>query len=105
MEVCNGDYGSHISRLVESIENGKNNVWRSAKEFYLNEEIISPRQIAPIRLYSFETEFKQTSHYAVSSWTQLRVLVKRNAVRLIRDKVTLLYIISHIFVTLRKRKL
>ncbi|GAB1865244.1 ATP-binding cassette sub-family G member 4 [Camponotus japonicus] len=97
MEVCNGDYGSHISRLVESIENGKNNVWRSAKEFYLNEGIISPRQIAPIRLYSFETEFKQTSHYAVSSWTQLRVLVKRNAVRLIRDKVlTVSRILMHL---------
>ncbi|KAM0736707.1 ATP-binding cassette subfamily G member 4 [Formica fusca] len=87
MEICNGDYGSHISKLVESIENGKSNVWRSKKTFYLNEEIIIPQQNAPIRLYSFETEFKQTPHYAASTWKQLCVLVKRNAVRLIRDRV------------------
>lgn len=90
MEICNGDYGSHISKLVESVENGKSNAWRSAKNFYLNEEIIIQQQIAPVRLYSFETEFKQIPQYATSSWKQLRVLVKRNAVRLIRDKVTLL---------------
>lgn len=86
MEICNGDYGSHISKLVESIENGKSNVWRSAKTLHLNEEIIS-QQIAPIRLYSFETEFKQTPHYVASSWKQLWILVKRNAVKLIRDRV------------------
>lgn len=99
MEICNGDYGSHISKLVESIENGKSNVWRSTRTLYLNEEIIIPQQIAPIRLYSFETEFKQTPHYAASSWKQLCILVKRNAVKLIRDRVTLLYIMSliHIF--------
>lgn len=106
MEICNGDYGSHISKLVESIENGKSNVWRSAKTFYLKEEIIISQQVAPIRLYSFETEFKQTPHYATSSWKQLCVLVKRNAIRLIRDRVTLLYIMNliYIFVILGKRE-
>lgn len=87
MEICNGDYGVHVPKLIESIQNGKNNMWRSDKIFYLNKQIISSQQLIPMRLYSFETEFKHTPHYAASSWKQLRVLVKRNAIRLFRDKV------------------
>lgn len=91
MEICNGDYGSYIPQLVESIENGKSNVWRSAKTLYLNkqEEIVISRQVYPMRLYSFDTEFKHTPHYAASFWKQLCVLIKRNAIRLLRDRVML----------------
>ncbi|XP_072760266.1 ATP-binding cassette subfamily G member 4 [Anoplolepis gracilipes] len=85
MEICNGDYGCHISKLMESIENGKTNAWRST--FYLNKESSIPQQSPPARLYSFETEFKQTPNYAASSWKQLGVLIKRNAVKIIRDRV------------------
>lgn len=88
MEVCSGDYGLHMSKLVESIENGKSNVWRSKKSLYLHEEIITAQRIAaPIRLYSFETEFKHSPHYTASFWMQLRVLMKRNAIKLLRDRV------------------
>lgn len=97
MEICNGDYGAHIPKLVESIQNGKSNVWRSDKTFYLNKKIITSQQLVPMRLYSFETEFKHTPHYAASSWKQLCVLVKRNAIRLFRDKVIFLFIISSVY--------
>lgn len=103
MEICNGDYGSHISKLMESIENGKSNAWRSMKILYSknhreininNNDYNDPAQLTsqqvaiPQRLYSFETEFTCTPYYAVSFWRQLRVLLKRNTIRLFRDKVT-----------------
>jgi len=96
MEICNGDYGLHVSKLVESVGNGRSNEWRSAKTFYLdkNKEMINSQENVPMRLYSFETEFKHTPHYAAGFWKQFCVLMKRNAIRLLRDKVTLL--IMHI---------
>ncbi|EFN86037.1 ATP-binding cassette sub-family G member 4 [Harpegnathos saltator] len=86
MEICNGDYGAYIPKLMESIQNGKCNKWRLDTTFYLNKEIITSQQLPPMRLYSFETEFKHIPHYAASSWKQLCVLVKRNTIRLLRDK-------------------
>jgi len=93
MEICNGDYGPHISKLVESIENGKNDVWRLTKTVYLNKgkETFIPQQVAK-RLYSFETEFRNTPRYTANFWSQLYILIKRNAIRLFRDKVILLYV-------------
>lgn len=69
MEISNSDYGPHISKLVESIENGKSDVWRSTKTFYLNEskETIISSQVAK-KLYSIETEFTHTPHYTINSW-------------------------------------
>ncbi|XP_020282075.1 ATP-binding cassette sub-family G member 1-like [Pseudomyrmex gracilis] len=87
MEICNGDYGLHIPKLIESIKNGKSDVWRSAKTFI-------SQQNTPIRLYSFENEFKHTPHYATNFWKQLCVLVKRNTIRLFRDKMLTLTRIS-----------
>lgn len=94
MEICNGDYGFHIPKLIKSIKNGKSNVWRSAKTFYSNKhkQIIISQQITPMRLYSFENELKHTPHYATNFWKQLCVLVKRNTIRLLRDKVITIYI-------------
>lgn len=88
MEICNGDYGSYTSKLVESIENGKSDVWRSTKTFCSdkNKETIISQQVAK-RLYSFETEFRHTPHYTANFWRQLRILIKRNAIKLFRDKV------------------
>ncbi|XP_032665784.1 ATP-binding cassette sub-family G member 1-like [Odontomachus brunneus] len=102
MEICNGDYGTHVpSKLVESIQNGKSNMWRSDKTFYLNKKIITSQQLIPMRLYSFETEFKHTPHYSASSWKQLRVLVRRNAIRLFRDKIlTISRISMHLTIAL-----
>lgn len=102
MEICNGDYGSHISKLVESIENGRSNVWRSTKTFYLNKskEPIMSQQMTK-RLYSFEMEFKHTPYYTTNFWRQLYILIKRNAIRLFRDRVfALLRIIMHCVIAL-----
>lgn len=98
MEICNGDYGSHTSKLVESIENGRSNVWRLMKTCYLNKEIITSQQMT-MRLYSFETEFKYTPYYTANFWKQLCILIKRNAIRLFRDRVILLYLMNLIYKT------
>lgn len=101
MEICNGDYGAHIPELVESIQNGKSNVWRLDKTFYWNKEIITSQQLAPMRLYSFEKEFKHTPHYAANSWEQIRVLIKRNTIRLLRNKVIFIqykFYLSRLFI-------
>ncbi|XP_014486774.1 PREDICTED: ATP-binding cassette sub-family G member 4-like [Dinoponera quadriceps] len=101
MEICNGDYGAHVPKLVESIQNGKSNEWRLDETFYLNREIITSQQLPPMRLYSFETEFKHIPHYAAGSWRQLSVLVRRNAIRLLRDKFLMVSRISmHLTVAL-----
>ncbi|XP_018374061.1 PREDICTED: ATP-binding cassette sub-family G member 1-like [Trachymyrmex cornetzi] len=95
MEICNGDYGPHISKLMELIENGKSNEWRSKKTVYLNksQETITSQQVAE-RSYSFEMKFRHTSHYTDNFWRQLCILIKRNAIRLFRDKVLMLTRIS-----------
>lgn len=87
MEICNGDYGSHISKLVESIKNGRSDEWRSTKTFHLNKskETITSQQTK--RLYCFETEFKHTPYYTANFWRQFCILIKRNVIRLLRDKV------------------
>ncbi|XP_012063523.1 PREDICTED: ATP-binding cassette sub-family G member 4-like [Atta cephalotes] len=96
MEICNGDYGPHISKLMELIENGKSNKWRSTKTVYLNkrQETITSQQIAK-RSYSFEIEFRRTSYCTYDNfWRQLCILIKRNVIRLFRDKVLMLTRIS-----------
>ncbi|KAL0103658.1 hypothetical protein PUN28_017729 [Cardiocondyla obscurior] len=102
MEICNGDYGSHVSKLVESIGNGRNEEWRSTQSLYLNKnkETLTSQQITE-RLYSFETELIHTPDYIANFWKQFRVLIKRNAIKLFRDKVfTLLRIVMHFVVGL-----
>ncbi|KYQ52093.1 ATP-binding cassette sub-family G member 4 [Trachymyrmex zeteki] len=102
MEICNGDYGPYISKLMESIENGKNNEWRSMKTVYLNksQETITSQQVAK-RSYSYEMEFRHTPHYTDNFWRQLCILIKRNAIRLFRDKaLTLTRISMHLTIAL-----
>ncbi|XP_018392545.1 PREDICTED: ATP-binding cassette sub-family G member 1-like [Cyphomyrmex costatus] len=102
MEICNGDYGPHISKLMESIDNGKNNQWRSTKTDHLNKNqgTITSQQVAE-RFYSFEMEFKRTSYYTDNFWRQLCILIKRNAIRLYRDKaLTLTRISVHLTIAL-----
>lgn len=111
MEICNGDYGKHVPKLMEAMENGKNNLWRSTITISLRkpEEPIgtfmtgSARalQQTPARLYSFETEYTHTPYYATSFWKQLCVLLKRNAIRLSRDKVlTFTRLTMHLIIAL-----
>lgn len=113
MEVCNGDYGKHVPKLIDAIENGKTNMWRSTitLNFSNPEELMGSNMTAslkmlhqlqsPIRLYSIETEYKHTPYYATGFWKQLCVLLKRNAIKLSRDRVlTFTRLIMHFAVAL-----
>lgn len=102
LEVLNGDYGSHLSRLVSSAENGCNILWRSGskscqsppaildqklQELASSKLDVSPRLPLPATPIFYECEAKGSAYYATGSWRQLCVLLKRNALRLSRDKV------------------
>ncbi|KAF7379979.1 hypothetical protein HZH68_016927 [Vespula germanica] len=97
IEICNGDYGDYLLKLVETIQNGKSNAWRSSENISLNKakEIIVTHMSASsrvleqsnIRVPSFEVEYKHTTYYATGFWKQFHVLLRRNAIKLLRDKV------------------
>lgn len=94
LEICNGDYGD-IMKLVKSIENGKNNSWRSPTEDDLSKiqqlingnimtPIVSPNLPTPVILV--KNKIKGSNH-ATGFWMQLYILLKQNAIRLSRDRV------------------
>ncbi|XP_029032461.1 ATP-binding cassette sub-family G member 4-like isoform X1 [Osmia bicornis bicornis] len=98
MEICNGDYGRHVSKLINAIENGKNNAWRSTSNVTTanhQEEVIALNVMASFQALRqrsvMETDYaprrRPTSEYATNFWKQLAVLLKRNAIKLSRDKV------------------
>ncbi|XP_034180138.2 ATP-binding cassette sub-family G member 4 isoform X2 [Osmia lignaria lignaria] len=98
MEICNGDYGRHVSKLINAIENGKNNAWRSTSNVTTanhQEEVIALNVMASFQALrqrsAMETDYARrrrlTSEYATNFWKQLAVLLKRNAIKLSRDKV------------------
>ncbi|XP_076649341.1 ATP-binding cassette sub-family G member 4 [Halictus rubicundus] len=98
MEICNGDYGKYVPELVEAIENGKNNAWRSTSNINVNcqEEVIALnvtasfqalRQRHPMEMDPIHARAKSSSDYAISSLNQVFILLKRNAIKLSRDKV------------------
>lgn len=54
-----------------------------------------------IRVPSFEVEYKHTTYYATGFWKQFHVLLRRNAIKLLRDKILILTRISmHLFIAL-----
>ncbi|XP_017753254.1 PREDICTED: ATP-binding cassette sub-family G member 1-like [Eufriesea mexicana] len=99
MEICNGDYGRYVPELVNAIENGKNNAWRSTSNVTNvnhQEEVIALnvtasfqalRQRSPMEIEHVHSKHKGSGDYAASFWKQLVILLKRNAIRLSRDKV------------------
>lgn len=98
MEICNGDYGRYVPELVDAIENGKNNAWRSTSNVTVNcqEEVIALnvtasfqalRQRHPMEMDPIRRKPKRSSDYATNSLRQVVILLKRNAIRLSRDKV------------------
>lgn len=99
MEICNGDYGRYVPELVNAIENGKNNAWRSTSNVTNvnhQEEVIALnvtasfqalRQRSPMEIEHVHSKHKGSADYATSFWKQLVILLKRNAIRLSRDKV------------------
>ncbi|XP_057334860.1 ATP-binding cassette sub-family G member 4-like isoform X2 [Microplitis mediator] len=91
LEICNGDYGNWNKKLVDSIDNGKCNDWRS-----VSSEKIAWRVDCPFRRgLSLEipedndTDVinKKPGYYATGFLQQLYILIKRNAIKLSRDKV------------------
>lgn len=96
MEVCNGDYGDHIPKLVASIENGKSNLWRQSSN-NLNDswEMIEKNLATPIKAPNLPSSIEheqngtrdKNSAYVTGFWMQLYFLLKRNFIRLSRDRV------------------
>ncbi|XP_006624626.1 ATP-binding cassette sub-family G member 4-like [Apis dorsata] len=99
MEICNGDYGKYVPEMINAIENGKNNAWRSSSNVTNvnhQEEVIALnvtasfqalRQRSPVEIQHVHTRHKGSPDYATNFWKQLIILLKRNAIRLSRDKV------------------
>ncbi|XP_012140084.1 ATP-binding cassette sub-family G member 4 isoform X4 [Megachile rotundata] len=97
MEICNGDYGKHVPGLIDAIENGKNNAWRSTSNVTTanrQEEVIALNVMASFQALRQRPPMaadyaprRKGSEYATNFWKQLIVLLKRNTIRLSRDKV------------------
>ncbi|XP_043587168.1 ATP-binding cassette sub-family G member 1-like isoform X2 [Bombus pyrosoma] len=99
MEICNGDYGRYLPQMVNAIENGKNNAWRSISNVTNvnhQEEVIALnvtasfqalRQRSPMEIQHVYGKHKAGAGCAIGFWKQLFILLKRNAIRLSRDKV------------------
>lgn len=99
LEICNGDYGDVLLKLVKSIDNGKSNSWRSPTdddlstikqliEGHLMTPIMSPNLPSPPILMQNRTNGKNPANHATGFWMQLCVLLKQNAIRLSRDRVS-----------------
>ncbi|CAL7935408.1 unnamed protein product [Xylocopa violacea] len=99
LEICNGDYGKYVPEMVNAIENGKNRAWRSSSNVTTvnhQEEVIALnvtasfqalRQRPPLEMRHTSGRRNRSADYATSFWKQLVILLKRNAIRLSRDKV------------------
>lgn len=101
MEVCNGDYGNYAENLGISIDNGKCNDWRASATANWSgiEEMIASRwntqfngaaTLPPMPITPLHCEPRKEedpAYYATGFWKQLYTLLKRNAIRLSRDKV------------------
>ena len=101
LEICNGDYGDHVSKLVKAIENGKNNCWRSPAndDFSKMKAMIDANLMTPIAAPNLPSPKKPVQNrmkgknyalHATSFWRQLYILLKRNAIKLSRDRVNII---------------
>ncbi|CAD6232938.1 GSCOCT00007057001.2-RA-CDS [Cotesia congregata] len=98
VEVCNGEYGDWNDKLVETIDNGKSNDWRSAsnKSTRLRFKTrLSPKESEDRsnqnndddKIQSDKVTENHCGYYATSFLQQLYILIKRNAIKLSRDRV------------------
>ncbi|XP_058805822.1 ATP-binding cassette sub-family G member 4-like [Phymastichus coffea] len=104
LEIVSGDYGDHSPRLIRSSENGKSPLWRSTRT---ERKKVAPLKLAPKLPLSatpilYECEDRAGSAYhATSSWRQLGLLLRRNAVSLSRDRVlTFMRLTMHLLIAL-----
>ncbi|XP_046414956.1 ATP-binding cassette subfamily G member 4-like [Neodiprion fabricii] len=115
LEVSAGDYGNFVPLLSRGIKNGSSNKWRSPAIGGLSkiEEMIASGLTTPVRAPRLpptpilhmdkpEKDYHQiTGEYATSFWKQLYVLLKRNVIRLSRDKfLTFTRISMHLLIAL-----
>lgn len=98
-----GDFGNFVSSLTDKIDNGKSEGWRcrAVDEHSKGADVTASGLMTPVRAPRFPPtpiicadEYGKDYHqvageYATSSWKQLYVLLKRNVIRLSRDKVTI----------------
>ncbi|KAH0535290.1 hypothetical protein KQX54_015728 [Cotesia glomerata] len=109
VEVCNGEYGDWNDKLVEAIDNGKCNDWRSASNKSTRPRFksrLSPEESEDSRrrsrrrrrrsnqsndeddkIQSDKVTEDHCGYYATSFFQQLYILIKRNAIKLSRDRV------------------
>ena len=99
--MINGDYGpDHISKMIKSSENGFNKHWRYCDEYEAStsgSSISISSELKPFEKSSLLEKSIVSSgkyHYAQSSWGQFRILVKRNIIKLSRDKVSLIFLFT-----------
>lgn len=100
MEVCNGEYGDWNDKLVETIDNGKCNDWRSRSNKNTRSRFktrLSPKESEDRSNQNDDEDDKiendkvtedHSGYYATSFFQQLYILVKRNAIKLSRDRVS-----------------
>ncbi|XP_011498995.1 PREDICTED: ATP-binding cassette sub-family G member 4-like [Ceratosolen solmsi marchali] len=97
LEIINGDYGDHLPRLIASSGNGCSQLWRGhggshdrrAKlpRMASSAPELAPKIPLPTTPVFYESQAKGSAYYATNSWSQLRILLWRNALRLSRDRV------------------
>ncbi|KAH0535288.1 ATP-binding cassette sub-family G member 4-like isoform X1 [Cotesia glomerata] len=91
MEICNGDYGNWNNKLVESIQNGKNNNWRSVSGekigWSINCQFRRGLSLQICEDNDDDVVTNKPGYYATGFLQQLYILFRRNMVKLSRDKV------------------
>ncbi|XP_058805878.1 ATP-binding cassette sub-family G member 1-like isoform X2 [Phymastichus coffea] len=101
LEVVNGDYGhEHLDQLINSSDRGKCKRWHddggSCSDSSSNDQSSKmrcveylpklPLSATPI-IYESQTSWASSAYYATGFFWQLRVLLRRNAIKLSRDKI------------------
>ncbi|XP_011299281.1 ATP-binding cassette sub-family G member 4 [Fopius arisanus] len=87
MEICNGDYGDYNKILSQSIENGKNNAWRSPSETKIHWSFGDELNMELPEIDTSETSGSKSRYYATGFCRQLLVLFRRNFIKLSRDRI------------------
>lgn len=85
IEVCSGDYGDHLDKMVSAIDNGRNTSYTKKGEVEL-EAVPLDGDIT----YDTTDEVKENIYkFDASTWTQFRILLCRMWLQMWRDKVSL----------------
>ncbi|XP_014206760.1 ATP-binding cassette sub-family G member 4-like [Copidosoma floridanum] len=95
LEIINGEHGEHVPRMIEAAQNGRSQRWRGTREDApnLDRKLASlgidrlPKLPLPINAVLHEIGASSSAYYARGSFKQLCILLRRNALKLSRDRV------------------